>query len=177
MAMNVEIKARIKDVDAVRDRIEAISDARCEEIHQEDTFFPVPKGRLKLRTLSPERGELIYYNREDSRDPKPSHYLIAETTNPAALHAVLADALGLRGIVRKSRLLYLVGKTRIHLDTVEGLGHFLELEVVLDQGESVERGEKAAREIMAKLGIEETDLVQGAYIDLLERAANRTGEA
>ena len=177
MAMNVEIKARVKDVDALRDRIEAISDARCEEIHQEDTFFPVPKGRLKLRILSPERGELIYYDREDTYEPKPSHYLIAETSNPAALHAVLANALGLRGIVRKSRLLYRVGKTRIHLDAVEGLGYFLELEVVLDQGESVERGERVAREIMAKLGIEEADLVRGAYIDLLERVANRVGEA
>ena len=177
MAMNVEIKARIKDVDALRGRIEAISDAPCEEIHQEDTFFPVSKGRLKLRTLSPESGELIYYDREDSRNPKPSHYLIAETTNPSALHAVLANAIGVRGIVRKSRLLYQVGKTRIHLDAVEGLGYFLELEVVLDKGESVERGEKVAREIMMKLGIEETDLVRGAYIDLLERASSRTGEA
>ena len=177
MAMNVEIKARIKDVDALRGRIEAISDTFCEEIHQEDTFFPVPKGRLKLRILSPGRGELIYYDREDSLDPKPSHYLIAETTDPAALHAVLANALGLRGIVRKSRLLYLVGKTRIHLDAVEGLGSFLELEVVLDQGESVERGEKVAREIMTKLGIEEADLVGEAYIDLLESATNRAGES
>jgi len=171
MAMNVEIKARIKDVDALRDRIEAISGAPCEEIHQEDTFFPVPKGRLKLRILSLERGELIYYDREDTYEPKPSHYLIAETTNPAA------NALGLRGIVRKSRLLYRVGKTRIHLDAVEGLGSFLELEVMLDQGESVERGEKVAREIMTKLGIEEADLVREAYIDLLEHATNRAGEA
>lgn len=177
MAMNVEIKARITEVDALRDRVEAISGAPCEEIHQEDTFFPVLKGRLKLRILSPERGELIYYDREDTCEPKPSHYLIAETTNPAALHAVLANALGLRGIVRKRRLLYLVGKTRIHLDAVEGLGYFLELEVVLDQGESVERGEKVAREIMTKLGIEEADLVRGAYIDLLESAAKRAGEA
>jgi len=177
MAMNVEIKARVKDVDPLRDRIEAISDTPCEEIHQEDTFFPVPKGRLKLRILSPERGELIYYDREDSRNPKPSHYLIAETTNPVAFHAVLANALGARGIVRKRRLLYLVGKTRIHLDAVEGLGYFLELEVVLDQGESVEYGEKVAREIMTKLGIEEADLIRGAYINLLERAANRAGEA
>lgn len=177
MAMNVEIKARIKDIDALRGRIEAISGAPCEEIHQEDTFFPVPKGRLKLRILSPERGELIYYDREDTYEPKPSHYLIAKTTNPAALHAVLANALGLRGIVRKSRLLYRVGKTRIHLDTVERLGYFLELEVVLDQGESVERGEKVAREIMAKLEIEEADLVSEAYIDLLESVAKRAGEA
>jgi predicted adenylyl cyclase CyaB len=177
MAMNVEIKARIKDIDALRGRIEAISGAPCEEIHQEDTFFPVPKGRLKLRTLSPERGELIYYDREDTCEPKPSHYLIAKTTNPATLHAVLANALGVRGIVRKQRLLYLVSKTRIHLDAIEGLGSFLELEVVLDKGESVERGEKVAREIMAKLGIEEADLIRGAYIDLLESATNRAGEA
>ena len=177
MAMNVEIKARVKDVDTLRDRIEAISDAPCEEIHQEDTFFPVPKGRLKLRILSPERGELIYYDREDSRNPKPSHYLIAETTNPAALHALLANALGVRGIVRKRRSLYLIGKTRIHLDAVEGLGSFLELEVMLDQGESVERGERVAREIMTKLGIKEADLIRGAYIDLLERTKNCAGEA
>jgi len=119
----------------------------------------------------------FHYNREDSRNPKSAHYLIAETTNPAALHAVLANALGNYGIVRKSRLLYRVEKTRIYLDAVEGLGYFPELEVVLDQKEPVERGEKGAREIMTKLGIEETDLVRGAYIDLLERATNCAGEA
>jgi predicted adenylyl cyclase CyaB len=177
VATNVEIKARVKDVDLLRDRIEAISDAPCQEICQEDTFFPVPKGRLKLRILAPERGELIYYDRKDARDPKPSRYLTAETTDPAALGAVLTNALGFKGIVRKRRLLYRVGKTRIHLDDVEGLGSFLELEVVLDPGESVEGGEKVAREIMTRLGVEPSDLVGEAYIDLLKRATNRVGGA
>jgi predicted adenylyl cyclase CyaB len=68
--------------------------------------------------------------------------------------------------VRKHRTLYLAGRTRVHVDRVEGLGDFLELEVVLDDGESVDAGTREAENLMATLGIEASDLVQGAYVDL-----------
>jgi predicted adenylyl cyclase CyaB len=81
---------------------------------------------------------------------------------------VLSAGLGVRGVVRKRRLVYVVGNTRIHLDEVEGLGSFLELEVVLSPGESLEAGVATATELVRKLGIQESDLIQTAYIDLLE---------
>jgi predicted adenylyl cyclase CyaB len=80
----------------------------------------------------------------------------------------LSRAWGTAGRVLKKRRLYLAGSTRIHLDRVDRLGHFLELEVVLEATQSVADGEAEAQRIMAALGVEERDLVSGAYVDLLE---------
>jgi predicted adenylyl cyclase CyaB len=168
MATNIEIKARVRDIDAVRAIAERLSDVPCTVLLQEDTFFHSPRGRLKLRVLAPDRGQLIYYERADAAGPKRSEYYVSATTDPASLLAVLAPCLGVRGVVRKRRSLYWVGNTRIHLDEVEGLGSFLELEVMLGPGQSVEEGQTIARELMSKLGVQESDLLQGAYMDLLE---------
>ncbi|MFN2187221.1 MAG: CYTH domain-containing protein, partial [Candidatus Promineifilaceae bacterium] len=84
----------------------------------------------------------------------------------------LESALGIRGIVRKRRWLYWVGNTRLHLDIVEGLGAFVELEVVLSTGQRIEEGEAIATSLMERLGISKGDLIEGAYIDLLESATS-----
>jgi predicted adenylyl cyclase CyaB len=168
MATNIEIKANVKDFDRLKKQVEQLSDTPVEAISQQDTFFHTPKGRLKLRALTPDRGQLIYYEREDMSGPKVSNYFIYPTADPKSLAAVLAAALGVRGVVRKQRWLYLVGNTRIHLDQVEGLGTFLEFEVMLHEEQTPAEGEAIAAELMRKLGVEEADLVEGAYIDLLE---------
>lgn len=172
MAVNIEIKARVRDAGRLRGRAEQLCDTPGEAIRQEDTFFHSPQGRLKLRVLAPDRGQLVYYEREDTSGPRASHYVILETPAPESLKGLLSAALGTRGTVRKERLLYRVGSTRIHLDEVEGLGTFVELEVVLGPGDSAEEGEAVAAEMMERLGIEQDDLVRVAYIDLLE---GRTG--
>jgi adenylate cyclase class IV len=171
MSANVEIKARLRDPNRVRQFLEEETGAPPQVIEQEDTFFPVASGRLKIRILGPGRGELIAYRRTDTAGPKVSEYLVVPSTEPALLRDALATALGVRGTVRKTRLLFLVGATRIHLDAVERLGDFLELEVVLRAGQSVAAGERVARELMAWLGIESGDLLEEAYIDMLERQA------
>ncbi|HDL85024.1 MAG TPA: CYTH domain-containing protein [Candidatus Acetothermia bacterium] len=170
MSTNVEIKAAVADLPALRKRVERISDAPGEEIYQEDTFCAVPHGRLKLRVFSPERGELIYYERSDTLAPKPSHYLISTTSDPASLHAVLTASLGIIGQVRKHRTLFMVGNTRVHLDEVENLGTYMELEVVLNAGESTDNGEETAQALMDELRIDPSDLVKRAYVDLLNAA-------
>ena len=136
-------------------------------LEQADTFFHSPQGRLKLRHLTPDYGELIYYERVDSTEPKLSTYVCASTAHPTMLTAVLAAALGVRGVIRKQRLLYLIGQTRVHLDTVEGLGHFVELEVVLRPDQTLAEGQRLAAALMQTLAIHEMDLLPGAYIDLL----------
>jgi predicted adenylyl cyclase CyaB len=171
MATNIEIKARIKDFDKLREQVEQLSDTPVQAIPQQDTFFHTPKGRLKLRVLTPNHGQLIYYEREDMSGPKVSNYFIYSTTGPKSLEAVLAAALGVRGVVCKQRWLYMVGNTRIHLDQVDGLGTFLEFEVMLREDQTPAEGEAIASELMRKLGVEEADLVEGAYIDLLEEPA------
>ena len=167
MARNIEIKARLADRAAVEAAAAALADGPAALICQDDTFFTCAKGRLKLRELSPERGELIFYQRPDASGPKASRYDIAPTDAPADLRRVLGQALGAAGRVRKERTLYLIGRTRVHLDRVEGLGDFVELEVVLAEGEAEAAGLAEAHRLMASLGIDETALIAGAYVDLL----------
>jgi len=168
MAANIEIKARVDNFEALKARAESITDQPLEIIHQEDTFFNTDKGRLKLRILAPERGELIYYERPDQDGPKRSDYHLAKTNNPENLKATLSLALGVRGVVRKTRYLYMVGQTRIHVDDVEELGHFMELEVVMHEGQSDSEGQAIAEDLMRRLGVQEEALLEGAYMDLLE---------
>ena len=171
MPRNVEIKARLTDLAALEARAAVLAGHGPVLIYQEDVFFNVPQGRLKLRKFDADRGELIYYERADTLEPKESFYLRSATAEPDALTATLQAALGLRGVVRKQRTLYLVGQTRVHLDQVEGLGAFMELEVVLDEGQTAEDGARVAQELMHRLGIEPDSLITGAYIDLLEAQA------
>jgi predicted adenylyl cyclase CyaB len=167
---NIEIKARAQNFADTRTRAEVLSDTPVEVILQEDIFFNTPQGRLKLRVLSEDRGQLIYYTRPDQGGPKRSDYHISHTADPANLKRVLELAYGIRGVVRKTRYLYLVGQTRVHLDDVEGLGQFLELEVVMQERQSDAQGQAIAEGLMARLGVEKKDLIEGAYMDLLESA-------
>jgi predicted adenylyl cyclase CyaB len=165
---NIEIKARVSDPVALQARALELATTGPETILQTDTFFQISEGRLKMREFEDGSGELIFYRRPDAEGPKTSDYAIAPTTDGKSLREVIEAAMPVRGVVRKKRLLFLAGRTRIHLDEVEGLGSFMELEVMLEEGEDPARGEAEAAELMAKLGIPNGDLVSGAYIDLLE---------
>jgi len=170
MPTNIEIKARARDFLELKRRAESLSDSPVEVIPQEDTFFVTSKGRLKLRILAPDRAQLVYYERPDQDGPKRSDYFIFNTNDPENLKTALRLALGIRGVVRKTRYLYMVGQTRMHLDDVERLGQFLELEVVLRADQSDADGQAIADDLMKKLGIEPTDLIEGAYMDLIENS-------
>ncbi|MFY2820480.1 class IV adenylate cyclase [Achromobacter xylosoxidans] len=167
MARNIEIKARVASLAAVESLAAALSGKEPVAIAQDDTFFACPDGRLKLRAFSDGTGELIFYRRADDTRPKESFYVISPTSSPDTLRDALGLAYGVIGRVRKQRLLFMAGRTRIHLDRVEGLGEFLELEVVLRDGESAEAGMAEARELLASLRIAPEQLVSGAYLDLL----------
>lgn len=167
MPTNIEIKARIADSRRARRLAEKIADEPARILRQTDTFFRVPEGRLKLREFPDEPAELIFYRRPDREGPKASDYAIWRTGDPQGLRALLALSLGEIGSVRKVRTLLMAGRTRIHLDEVEGLGSFLELEVVLDDGDDPAAGGSEARRLMATLEIQDGDLVDRAYIDLL----------
>ena len=172
MARNVEIKARIASVEALLPLARTCADTAPEPIAQDDTFFHCGTGRLKLRVFADGRGELIAYQRPDSTGPKTSDYTITPVPDPDALRATLARALGIRGRVVKQRSLLRVGRTRVHLDRVDGLGDFLELEVVLRDGERAEDGEAVAHDLLQRLHIDATQLVAGAYLDLLDRKSS-----
>lgn len=178
MARNVEIKADVGDMQALTARVAALATAGPFALTQDDTFFHCDNGRLKLRSFSGTSGmsgELIFYRRADAQGPKESFYIISPTSQVDSLRAALTLAYGQCGRVRKQRTLYLAGRTRIHLDEVEGLGQFVELEVVLSDGESLEFGLSEAHALMQKLEIETHQLLEGAYVDLLSAEKKAPG--
>ena len=169
MAKNIEIKARVRDIERAAEIVARLSDSPEEILQQEDIFFNVPQGRLKLRIFSDGAGELIFYQRDDLPQPKASNYFISKVSDPYSLREVLSKALGVRGVVKKQRRLFLAGQTRVHLDDVDGLGHFVELEVVLRENQMEHDGRKIAQDLMRQLEINESDLLSGAYIDMMKR--------
>jgi predicted adenylyl cyclase CyaB len=174
MARNIEIKAHVADMAALTARVAAIADVGPTPIPQDDTFFRCVNGRLKLRAFEDGTGELIFYRRPDQDGPKESFYIVSPTTSPDTLRHALTLAHGQAGRVRKHRVLFLVGRTRVHLDRVAGLGDFMELEVVLADGETLEAGVREAHDLRERLGILQSSLIEGAYVDLLrERPAHR----
>ncbi len=174
MARNIEIKAHVADLNALAARAAAIADSGPTVISQDDTFFHCDNGRLKLRAFENATGELIFYRRADGSGPKQSFYVLSLTASPDTLRTTLTQAYGQAGRVVKHRTLYLVGRTRVHLDRVAGLGDFMELEVVLADDETPEAGVREAQKLMELLGVAADSLVEGAYVDLLrERAAAR----
>lgn len=175
MPRNIEIKAHIASVDALAPIVAALADQGPIEIIQDDTFFVCDAGRLKLRVLSKNAGDLIFYRRANQQGPKESFYLCSPTSAPETLRELLSLAYGQAGRVQKHRTLFIVGRTRVHLDRVVGLGHFLELEVVLEDHEPAEVGMREAHELMARLGVESSQLVEGAYVDLPANDASSRG--
>ena len=166
MARNIEIKARIESVESLAPKAAAIAREGPIEIVQDDTFFRCDTGRLKLRVFSDDNGEPIFYRRANQQGPKESFHLRSPTSAPETLRDALSFAYGQVGRVRKHRTLFFVGRTRVHLDRVEGLGDFIEFEVVLADGEPLEAGVREAHDLMERFGVQPSQLIEGAYVDL-----------
>ena len=171
MARNIEVKARISSVEALLPVACALAGTDAELIQQDDTFFTVPHGRLKLREFADGSAELIHYHRADSAQAKASDYVRTPVPDAAALRQALQRACGLQGRVRKQRWLVIVQdqgfSTRVHLDRVEKLGDFMELEVVLKDGQTDAQGAGTADRLMLQLGLAAAPRLAGAYMDLL----------
>ena len=168
MTRNVEIKARVSDLAALRKRDVELSASGSELLFQRDTFYTVPQGRLKLREFGDGTAELIYYERPDKVGPKTSKYTRAQISDAASTREALGQVLGTKAVVVKHREVFLAGMTRIHLDEVDGLGTFVEIEVVLNDDEADSDGERIASVLMERFAIRQEHLIERAYIDLLE---------
>jgi predicted adenylyl cyclase CyaB len=172
---NIEAKWRCGDLEAIARRAATLGARDGGVIEQEDLFFPCAAGRLKLRRFDEGRGELIAYRRADRREGRASEYEIYATTQPDLLARVMSSALGRGGRVRKHRRLLLIGHSRIHLDEVDGLGPFVEIEtVVREQPEGEARRE--FERIAAALGLTDSPEAS-AYVELLEARASAAGGA
>jgi adenylate cyclase, class 2 len=165
---NVEIKARIGDSPGVRARAARLATEYVGVDRQVDTYFRVPRGRLKLRESSLSGPQLVPYLRPDETGPRRSDYQVVPLEDSERLKDLLGRILGVHRVVRKTREIWLVGNVRIHLDEVEGLGSFVELEAVFDGTLAAEvREREKLAELLVALGLREGDLVAGSYETLL----------
>jgi adenylate cyclase class IV len=168
MATNFELKARCRDLALARDRARAIATRWLGADQQVDTYFRTATGRLKLRESSSSGAQLIPYLRPDAPQARRSDYVVIPLSDPLRTKQLLSSLLGVHRVVRKLREIALFENVRIHLDRVDGLGDFIELEAVWDGDPA---GEAAQRQKVAflreRLAILDGDLVAASYEGLL----------
>ena len=165
--LNVEIKARCADPEAVRAALRGRG-ADCRGVdRQTDTYFRCATGRLKLREGNIENA-LIHYARADQAGPKESHVTLCPIPPGAPLRPVLEEALGVLVTVRKRREIWFVGNVKIHVDEVDGLGSFVEVEAIdADDSRGRERLQSQCADCMALLAVRPEDLLERSYSDML----------
>ncbi|XP_025153538.1 uncharacterized protein LOC105185791 [Harpegnathos saltator] len=169
---NVEIKGRLKDINYAISKAKELSGSNnAVIIKQHDTFFKAAEGRLKIRKFDDNTAEYIFYKRPNVLGPKLCNYnkIALNSDISKLLMNILSESMGVVGVVKKIRQLFIVGQTRIHIDQVDGLGNFIELEVMLQENQDIETGQKIADELMQALSITKDDLIAEAYIDLLNK--------
>jgi adenylate cyclase class IV len=138
-------------------------------LHRRDTYFHAVQGRLKLREAPPEPAELMGYPRAELAGPKVSLYRVVQVADHNALIEALSESLGVKVVVEKARRLLRWRNVRIHLDHVEGLGDFVELEAVAASPGGLEVERDRVEQLRATLGIADEHLVAHGYADLLVR--------
>jgi adenylate cyclase class 2 len=169
---NLELKAIDRDQARSREICEGLGAEDGGVLHQEDIYFDVSRGRLKLRRERGEPAHLIAYERSDESGQRESRYRLVEIEDDVELEAALAGALGIEAVVKKARRLFLYEGVRIHLDRVEGLGSFIELEgLAAPDDADLARLEAPLTNLRHSLDIHDADLVGGSYCDLVLASA------
>ena len=169
---NLELKAVDRDPRWSRQICEELGAENRGVLRQEDVYFEVPRGRLKLRREKGAPAQLIAYERSNDAGQRESRYRIVEVEDDIELEAALASALGIKAVVRKARQLFLYEGVRIHLDRVDELGSFIELEGVATSGDAdLGRLEGLLADLRHSLGIKDADLIGGSYCDLVLASA------
>jgi homotetrameric cytidine deaminase len=169
---NVELKARDPEPERSLERTRALGAEDRGELRQRDTYFAAPRGRLKLREQDPGGAELIAYERADAAQARESRYRIAPVADPGALREALDAALGTVAVVDKRRRLFVWEGVRIHLDRVEGLGAFVELEGVAGADSDLAREADLVGRLRDELGIADDAVEATGYADLLAAAGS-----
>jgi adenylate cyclase class 2 len=172
---NIELKARNLDPAASLQVCQRLGAEDRGEIAQRDTYFAAPRGGLKLREEQPGRPHLIQFDRADEPQQRESRYRIIEVNDGEALCAALAATIGIRGVVVKRRRLLLWRNVRIHLDEVEQLGLFIELEAVAPPDSDLTAEHRAVAELRGALGITDERLVALGYAEQLIRIDGNVG--
>jgi predicted adenylyl cyclase CyaB len=165
---NLEAKFKLRNLEAARREAEDLGYVFKTSFRQSDSFFRVQRGRLKLRE---ENGDaaLIYYAREDGGGLQLSRYEVFPLAEPQVepMRQMLSEALGVLGTVKKERMLLELDNLRLHLDRVDGLGDFGEVEAVLAEGEDPASSRRAIDEILAALQVRRTNLISVSYLEMI----------
>lgn len=165
--LNVEIKAKCNNQNAIREYLR-FNDAQFKGTdHQVDTYFKVPNGRLKLREGKIEN-YLIHYERSNNEGPKQTKVTLYKSNPGSTLKEALSKALGVLVVVDKIRDIYFIENVKFHVDEVEGLGTFMEIEARdIDGRIGVDVLTKQCNKYLKVMGIRNNDLVTLSYSDLL----------
>jgi len=166
LSRNIELKARCLDLSAAKAALQPLSVHDIGVQQQIDTYFASQHGRLKLREIVGLRAELIWYRRSDEAASRQSDYCIVPVPDPQKLKAALTAALGIRRQVRKRRHVLLWHNVRIHLDEVEGLGTFVELEAVISAKDDEATGHSRLAQLCQLMAISPGDYLASSYGDL-----------
>jgi predicted adenylyl cyclase CyaB len=165
--INIEIKARCSDPNRVRSILQQHQTDFKGIDNQTDTYFNVPNGRLKLRCGNIENA-LIFYNRPDERGPKKAEVSLFPCPAGGNLREILSNALGVLTTVAKKREIYFIDNVKFHIDQVEGLGCFVEIEAIDAAGELPEDMlRQQCESFMELFGIQREDLIDCSYSDML----------
>lgn len=165
--LNVEIKARCPRPDWVRAMLLAQQARFVGEDHQVDIYFQVATGRLKLREGNIENA-LIFYQRDNQGSPKKSAVTIYPCAPDSNLKSVLTAAIGVKTIVDKRRFIFFIDNVKFHLDEVQGLGSFVEIEAIDLNGNKTEAELlEQCQFYMQLLNIQSADLLENSYSDML----------
>ena len=167
---NLEFKARIDGIGWYEQKLQSLSAVSLGTERQTDTYFNVVRGRLKLRESGP-KNILISYYREDQASARISEVTLFVHAPDTPVKRILSEQLGIKAIVRKERIKYRIGETVFHLDTVEGLGTFLEVEATGSAGPSaMVHMEQEIDRYRRFLEITSRQLVKESYSDLVMQA-------
>ncbi len=164
---NAEIKARCSDPEFLRSYLRDRGARFVGTDRQTDTYFNLPSGRMKVRHGTIEKA-LIWYQRPDHQGGRTADGMVVPLEDPAATRKLLARALGIKVEVKKIREIYFIGHSKFHLDEVEGLGSFFEIEVQDHDGTHPEESlHRLLQKYMEELGVEQDNLIGESYSDML----------
>jgi predicted adenylyl cyclase CyaB len=165
----VELKARLNDFEEVKRRLSLLGAQYVGSFHQVDTYFKVPQGRLKIReTEKQDNADIVFYERPNTPKIKKSHVLLFQAQPPPAAKELLTKFFATRVVVDKIREIYILGKTRIHLDQVAQLGTFIEFELsTTNEEKEIENSRSLLVGLCAKLDVRKEDLEALSYSDLM----------
>lgn len=166
--LNIEIKSKCENPDEIEQILKSKNAFYKGEDLQTDTYFKVKDGRLKLREGKIENS-LIFYNRKETKELKKSDVVLYEVSKDVdGLKNILKNLFEVLAVVKKKRKIFFIDNMKFHIDTVDGLGSFIEIEAIDTSGKiGKEKLTSQCNEYIEMLGIDRNNFIDKSYSDLI----------